>query len=239
MARNFVRASSHYLSQAGIPVTGPPYTFVAWAKSNNGSNYQCAFQLSGGGAAGSALFFAGAVGGTPIQYFCGAATATTSTGYSTGTWHHIAATKASATSHSVYIDGGSKGTSGTSATIALTSLQVGRRGDSAHYFDGDIAECAIWDIVLTDAEIALLAKKVSPLMVHPESLRFYAPLMGRHSTEIDIIEGRGLTVNSAAYADHPRMFLPPTGLWTPKGAAGGGPPPTNTRRYSLSLTGVG
>ena len=71
---------------------------------------------------------------------------------------------------------------------------------------GDIAEAAIWNIALDDADVALLAKAFDPRMVRPEGLVFYAPLIGRYSPEIDRRGGLGLTVTGAVASVHPRMF---------------------------------
>ena len=40
-------------------------------------------------------------------------------------------------------------------------------------FYGHIAEAAVWDCVLTDAELNLLSKGMSPLYVRPENLAHY------------------------------------------------------------------
>ena len=45
-----------------------------------------------------------------------------------------------------------------------------------NYCDGSLAEAAIWNAALSDAEVAALATGVSPLLVRPGSLVFYAPL---------------------------------------------------------------
>lgn len=219
MARNFVAASSQYLENSTTPVTAAPFTVAFWGRSTSATVTNVALSIAD--SAGTSNFwifgFAGATAGDPLLWQVMAAgafsQALTTTGYTANQWHHCCAVEASATDRRVFIDGGSKGTNTTSRTPAgIDRVAVGRRAHSAPdlYFGGDVAEVAIWGVALSDDEVALLAKGVSPLTVRPGDLVFYAPLLGKHSPEIDLIGARGLTVNaSAAAAAHPRIFYPP------------------------------
>lgn len=76
--------------------------------------------------------------------------------------------------------------------------------------DGAIAEVGIWNVALSDSDVALLAKGVSPLMVHPESLVFYAPLIGQYSPEIELRSARNLTLTGTpTQSAHPPIFYIP------------------------------
>jgi hypothetical protein len=128
----------------------------------------------------------------------------------------------------LWVDGTSEAVTDVSGDVALVpngeALEVGRRGNNSTstvgYFDGLIAEVGIWGAVLTDAEVASLAKGVSPLMVRPQSLVAYYPLYGRGSTEPDYINGLGLTpTNSPVAAEHPRAYRP----WSPATPGGTAP----------------
>ena len=70
--------------------------------------------------------------------------------------------------------------------------------------NGSIAEPAIWNVALTDAEIASLAAGFTPDQIRPQSLQFYAPLVR------DLVDARGgrtiTNVNSATVATHPRII---------------------------------
>jgi len=69
---------------------------------------------------------------------------------------------------------------------------------------GTIAEPAIWNVALTDAEIASLAAGFTPDQIRPQSLQFYAPLV---RNLIDVRGGRTITnVGSATVATHPRIY---------------------------------
>jgi hypothetical protein len=43
-------------------------------------------------------------------------------------------------------------------------------------FDGDVSEAAIWNVELTEDELAMLRKGIKPIYVRPQNLIFYAPL---------------------------------------------------------------
>lgn len=75
------------------------------------------------------------------------------------------------------------------------------------YFDGDIAEAAIWNVALSDAEIAMLAKGLSPLRVRPASLVSYVPMNGAASPVIDIVAGAGWAPSGiTAASSNPRIY---------------------------------
>ena len=112
------------------------------------------------------------------------------TGTSTGTLTHAAAVFASDTSRSAYINGGSKATDTTSAAIpsGLDTTGIATFLYSSGPFellDGTIGEAAIWTAELSDAEVAALARGVSPLNIQPGSLWAYWPLLGVDSPEPD------------------------------------------------------
>jgi hypothetical protein len=72
------------------------------------------------------------------------------------------------------------------------------------YALAQIAEVGIWNADLTAAEIASLAKGMTPNKVRPQSLVFYAPLV-RDLTD----QKGGLTItnnNAATVANHPRIY---------------------------------
>lgn len=140
--------------------------------------------------------------------------ADTTAGYTVGAWQHAAAVFASTSSRSVYLNGANKGTN-TDSSPVLTNFNTVSTGASrisgsvSSYYTGRIAEAALWNVALTDAEIALLALGYSPLLVRPASLQSYWPLMGRTSPEIDLVAALGQTLTSApAVADHPRVLRP-------------------------------
>jgi len=127
---------------------------------------------------------------------------------STGVWEHACAVFYAANSRAAFHNGANKGTDTVSLTPAgIDRTSIGRAGDSTpgYYFDGSIAEAAIWSAALTDDEVAILAKGVSPLLVRPESLVFYCPLI--RDDDEDIVGGLSLTaVNGPTVTAHPRVL---------------------------------
>jgi hypothetical protein len=66
------------------------------------------------------------------------------------------------------------------------------------------ADVGIWNVALTAAEIASLAKGMACDKVRPQSLVFYAPLA---RDLIDVRGGRAITNNNTAtVANHTRIY---------------------------------
>lgn len=194
---------------------------ACWARTNDDTIDQTCFSINDVDTANNQwmLRFRGDSVGDPINFSCKAggtaASAVTTTGFTANTWAHVCGVEASATDRRVFINGGSKGTNATSRTPSgIDNVAIGRNGDSTPdgYFSGDIAAAAIWNVALADADVALLALGVSPFLVHPESLVFYPPLIGRYNPEIDIRGGYAMTVTGAVASPHPRMFYPSQGV---------------------------
>ena len=113
--------------------------------------------------------------------------ASSSISYSTNTWHHCAGVWASTTSRSVYLDGGNKGTNTVSRdTGTMTRFAIGSNFGFQD-LNGKAAEWAFWNVALTDADVALLAKGAHPLSVKPQNILHYWPVIGRTDPEIDWI----------------------------------------------------
>ncbi len=82
---------------------------------------------------------------------------------------------------------------------------IGNRGsDDARPFDGLLAEFAIWDAILTPAEFAALGVGVSPILIRPESLVEYLPMLRDNVGPI----GGAPTIQGTAVQPHPRVFYP-------------------------------
>ena len=105
-----------------------------------------------------------------------------------GSWQHILVTwdgSATATNVHIYINGTevtyTTQTNGdnTRANDSTAGLFVGMRSDGAQPFGGEITEVAIWNVVLTAPQIALLANsriKGIPLQIQPSALKVYLPM---------------------------------------------------------------
>lgn len=126
------------------------------------------------------------------------------------TWYHVAGVYESATIRRAFIDGSNDSAgndNGNSITPSgVNLLTIGARYNTVigSYFPGDMAEVGIWNVALTNAEIASLAKGMTCDKIRPQSLVFYAPLVR------DLIDQKGgLTItnnNGATVATHPRVY---------------------------------
>ena len=216
MARGFQRADKDYLGYVGV-VASMPFTMACWFKSSDTTNAQClmAFVNQSGGVNGDwhQLRLAGGAAGDPVHavsYATAAQTAATSTGYSANTWHHACGIFASATDRRAYIDGGSKGTNTTAQSpVSLSHTSLGwlwRSDNPAPALAGSIAEAAIWDVALTDEEVAALGKGLCPLFVRPQNIVAYWSLIRDDNDRIGVYN---LTAgNTPTWTDHPPIFYP-------------------------------
>ena len=124
-------------------------------------------------------------------------------------WNHVAV-RLSGTTASTWINGalGEQSTTGLEVptTTGLNRLGIAAlvRGNVAAYAAATVAEVGVWSAAITDEEIASLARAVSPALVRPQSLAFFAPLI---RDVRDIRAGLAITNNnSATVADHPRVY---------------------------------
>lgn len=213
MSRAFVRANSDYLNFASAPASGTPLTIACWAQrdldatalvlaaigvNDTSGNYhhieintdgRCRARTSNNGSNVSA--FSGSGSGVALD-----------------TWAHFAGVFTSATSRAAFINGGSKGTNSSSSTPTGTfnGVAIGRTmAGTRNYHSGLLAEVAIWDIALSDAEVATLATGVKANTVQSGNLVFYAPILGNDSPEPELVTSGSVTVNgtTAEPSDHP------------------------------------
>ena len=160
------------------------------------------------------MFFRGDIAGDPIQLVDESTspnssqwTLNSTTGCTSGQWHHACVVQASTTSRTIYLDGGNSA----SSTVAINPKNVNRLNIGAYdlngaggFFNGDIAEAAVWNAALNADEVRSLSRGMTCDKVRPQSLVFYAPLVR------DLIDYKGgLTItnnNTATVANHPRVY---------------------------------
>ena len=214
MARDLNGTTDHLLINTGV-VTAAPFTMACWALPDGLSGSDNLMVLNATGSS-SNYFGIAFIAAAIVQYIndgSGNVNNTASTSASVGAWQHICAVFASATSRTVYHNGGGAATNTTSRTptgINRTTLGAFRFNLAADLFDGKFAEGAIWDAELSAAEVAILALGVSPTQIRPGSLVAYWPLIGRYSPEIDIVGRSELTLAGTpppAIA-HKNMYYP-------------------------------
>lgn len=199
MARLFDDAQTEYLEIDSAVVTACPFTMACWFNSDNTSLAQGIMWIGDKDETNVwiALVARGNFGGDPIalqRFIAGSTVASTTTGYSANTWHHACGVLRANDDVSVFIDGGSEGTDNINKVPAGFDRTAigGLRDDSpGTYFSGLVAEAAFWNIALTDAEVAILAKGFSPLFVRPQNLVAYWPLI--RDEDQDRVGGYDLT----------------------------------------------
>lgn len=123
-------------------------------------------------------------------------------------WNFVAGVWTSSTSRSAFVNGGGKGTGTNSATpSSINRLTVGSQdnaGSGQPTASGDrIAEVGVWNVALSDDEIAALGKGISPLLVRPQNLVAYLPLIR------GLVDPKGnafAVVGSLSAADHTTIY---------------------------------
>lgn len=131
-----------------------------------------------------------------------------------GAWRRVGASKAAgaAANINLYIDGtvsnGAAFDNGPAPNVNNTGeLTVGTTQHYAQFFDGEMAEVALWNAALTAGEFASLGKGFSPLTIRPQLLVFYVPIIGRYSPEVNLIGPSG-TLTGTTTTAHPPMIYP-------------------------------
>lgn len=210
MAYAFASANSRYLSTASAPASGHPMTIACWFNTAAGSQVAVSVGVSSGVHRNQvAIQQSGASVLSQAQTF-----GSTSNGASNGVnatanvWNHAASVFSSASSRIAYTNGtaGTENTTNVGSINAANSIVIGARWNSTigAFFSGDIAEVGIWDVALTAAEIASLAKGITCDRIRPDNLVFYAPLI---RDLVDKIGGLTITNNnSATVATHTRVY---------------------------------
>lgn len=171
MAVNF-NGSSQYLTAASSLLSDETICMIGWGKPVNITAQMTVVSLGEKSASGFwSLEFSGATASDPIRALkdntasTGVVAASSSSGF-TANWHLGAANFSSNTSRDAFLDGANKGSNATSRTDSTPNLiEIGRRAllTPANYFNGDIADVYILDMIPSDAQHALFGKGIHPL----------------------------------------------------------------------------
>ena len=211
MSRLFDDASSEALNIDQAVVTAVPFTVSAWMRTNDLTPEQTVFFLGDSGAINNFLTLGmlDSANGNVIRFQArsgGAVNADTSTGASVNTWHHVCGVAAAANDRRVFIDGGSMGANGTNRTpLGVNRTSIGREGipTPVMFFSGNIGHVAVWNVALTDDEVATLAEGISPLKVRRDSLIYYVPINGQ-SPELEMVGGLDMAlIGTPTVAEEP------------------------------------
>lgn len=139
-------------------------------------------------------------------------TAQTTTVPSANVWHSFGQVF-NGSALDVYLDGVKEATTTSVAVSATRPVflfilgQVNSSGaldSSAQFSNGEIAEVAMWSAALTADDMNALAKGFSPLLVRPQALVSYIPLI--RPTRDPVRGDAWSEINSPISTDHPRVF---------------------------------
>lgn len=213
MARETGTGKYYYRNSS--PVTAAPYTISAWAYPTSSTANQNIFAINRQGTnsdyAGLALN--GAAAGDPLNFYSGqsgtALSANTANTYNVNSWNHCCGVASSSTDRKSYLNGdtanrGSSTGSSVPSTLNRVTLGAFLGSSVGEPLFGGVAECALWSVALTEAEVVSLSKGVSPLKVRPQSLVFYAPLW---RDVVDLKNSAAFTIVGTPVATaHPRIY---------------------------------
>lgn len=110
---------------------------------------------------------------------------------------------------------------------------LGNRGAGDRNWDGDLAEWAAWDTILTSPEWAALAKGVSPLLIRPASLVEYVPMLRDNVS----LKRSAPTITGTAIQAHPPVIYPsrPHSVTVPAAVVGSTQPPRSMHQYRMRM----
>lgn len=238
MARNFVRASDEYLELLSAPITAAPFTISALARTDTDttSDDYCIAQIQNSAVSGHYWRLNADGSGAEAGDFSFSVNAAGSFEDANsglipvvGTWYHVAAIAIASDSRKILVDGTNEATNTVLRTPTnIDSISIGRERDStpSDSWSGDIAEVAVWNVALMDAEVAILAARYSPLFVRPGNLVFYSLLVRSLQERIS---GNILTANGTTVAAHPAIIYPSPPFFAAAVAAAGFPWPSPRR----------
>lgn len=220
MARSNTGSSSNRYTQNTVPFTAAPCTIAAWFNpANLTSCSNLVFVTHSSFSNYFGLIYDGAnLNGAGDNVFLADCTQSTSaygvspTGGVAGTWMHGAAVFTSATSRQAFMNGVGGTVNTTSKTPAMTTPVTHLGGISTFSpMNGALAEVALWNVALTADEVLALSRGVCPLLIRPNNLNRYWPLLGS-GIAADIlcrVSGLGLTtVGTMAKAAHAPVWMP-------------------------------
>lgn len=149
--------TQHFTSPTVPSVVTAPMTMVGWFNVVNTTTIHQLFQIASG-TNRFALEMRGNEGGNPVGALTldvgGFGIATSTTGYSVNTWHHVCAVFVSTVSRFAYLDAGGRGSNTTSRNpVSLVNTNIGAASNGLH---GLAADIRLYDYPLSDRGVERL-----------------------------------------------------------------------------------
>lgn len=190
--------ADYLTSTSASTVTGPPLTLACWVNPSTLTGHDACIAV---GSSGSNEAYALNLRATykkvtmESRDSSGGSIAQAADDYRADAWQHVAGVCTSSVSRQAFLDGVGGTVSTTSRTpSSVDRIRIGEWTSTwARPFDGDIAECAIWNVALSAGEIAAMSNGLSPILIRPESLVSYYPLVRDY---IDHVGGNTVSPNN-------------------------------------------
>ena len=196
------RGNADYLSGTCTGFATTPLSMSVWVKFYDASVNN---SLCGVGTLGSAnntysIIMTGTDTVKAQEKDTASSAATTAAVPSIGVWHNYTAVFAAHNDRRIYFDGANKATDVTARTCGATTGAF-ILGDpvSGGGFNADYAHFALWNIALSDADVANLYAR-SPPCTQAANLVEYWPLYGNKNPEPSTQTANSLTVAGAQYS---------------------------------------
>ena len=208
--------TSAYIKYGSSPDVDTPFSVAMWFRQPSNSYgllWSNHLTARGDGAHVINKFSGGTIAAETNDLASGWAGATTTATITSNIWQHTAGVFTSASSRSIYLNGGNKvtntATRNPAAGRTAEMLGASDRSGLGGYFTGQLAHFARWNVALTDDEVLTLWEGANPLLVRPASIVRYCPYMARDSSTIDIVGGIQYTQTSTALSpEEPRVLWP-------------------------------
>lgn len=213
-ARLFDRTTPDFLQVDTAVVTAAPFTVCGWFNTNTLSD-DTMIAISDKDVSDenfSLRITSGNLARWRVETSGGTSETSSSTTWTIDTWNCMCAVEASATSRSVYLNGGGKTTNTTSRTpTGMDRTTIGRMGGSSpsKEFDGLLGPQASWSIALTDQEVRTYCSGIVPArQIRADSLVLDTHIEGR-SPEFNAV-GVDFTVfgTPSLASGPPQVFFP-------------------------------
>lgn len=240
MALLFDDASNEFLEIGSYPITAPPFTFACWVKLGE-INREQVFMALQDSSVTNQRFWLAVLSDNKVYARTGSGpfvAAVSTVTLTTNVWYHLTAVFASTADRRMFVDGADKQTNTSStAPSGIDTLSIGRASDSTpgSYAHADIANPVVYNVALTDSEVAQLA------IAHPHLVR-----LGGIESHYDFLDtsyqdtigGYNLATTSApSISAHPSSIIypsPPMFVVAPAGGGGNQTISMNTVDLALS-----
>lgn len=236
--------STDYFTLTGSPIGAlDTFTFGAWFyPHNNTANKFIQHHHTNSGSTQSYMMTARDSNNLRFVSYAGSADtmnstdATPSSTYTVNAWNIGFCVKAADNDREVQIDDDNAATdTSTSNPNTMTHHNIGRHASSTStYFDGELACLFVYNIALSVAERNALAAGFSPLLVRPEALVCYVPMLAYNDGDdlTDLITGNTYSANGSPVqgTSNPAIIHPSAQIlaFPP---SDGAPPVTASQQY--------